>query len=264
MALDISEGIILKMFNWSESSRTVVFFTRDFGKLGLFDRGGRRFKSRRGRLMPFARLEVMFYHSEKETRGYISDSNLLHAYSFEQEGTLGRLAYASAACELLYLLLSEEQEQEDLYDYSLGFLNVIESAPRESLPPVFLTFFIRLLSFLGYHPALGYCVGCGKPGEDIAKNEKSVSFSPERGGIVCGACKKPGDYYIQLSPESYRLLPALQSATLAQAAGIPVSYKETARLLEALIGFVGYQADIKAELKSLAFLEKLKNSNSMT
>jgi len=37
-------------YNWSESSRTAVFFTERFGKLPLVDKGGRSAKSKRGPL----------------------------------------------------------------------------------------------------------------------------------------------------------------------------------------------------------------------
>ena len=264
MSLETTEAVVLKTFNWSESSRTVVLFTRDFGKLALVDKGGRRFNGRRGRLVPFARLEVTFYHSEKESNGYISDINLVKAYSLEQEGSLGRLAFASAACELLYQLLSERERQGGLYEYFVTFLGMIETVGKQALGPVFLTFFIRLLSFLGYHPSLAYCVSCGKGEAELVNGDGKLNFSAERGGMVCGSCKSVGDCYIPFSPESHRLLLALQSASLKQAAALPVSYVETIRLLEALTKFVSYQADIKSELKSLAFLEKLKNSNSMS
>ena len=108
-------NVILKMFNWSESSRTVIFFSKEFGKLPLIDKGGRSFKSKRGRLQSFSQLGLTFYSSEKESSGYISDIELIKMYSFEKEGTLGRLAYASAACELLNLLLPQGQTQETLY-----------------------------------------------------------------------------------------------------------------------------------------------------
>jgi DNA repair protein RecO (recombination protein O) len=264
MSLETTEAVVLKAFNWSESSRTVVLFTRDFGKLALVDKGGRRINGRRGRLVPFARLEVTFYHSEKESNGYISDVTLVGAYSLEGEGSLGRLAFASAGCELLYQLLSERERQAGLFEYFVTFLGLIETVPKQALAPVFLTFFIRLLSFLGYHPSLGYCVGCGKGEGELVNGDGRLNFSPERGGMVCGSCKTVGEYYIPFSPESHRLLLALQSASLKQAAELPVAYDETTRLLEALTKFVAYQADIKAELKSLAFLEKLKNSNSMS
>jgi DNA repair protein RecO (recombination protein O) len=107
MSLEKTEAVVLKAFNWSESSRTIVFFSRRFGKLALIDKGGRSLKSKRGRIVAFATLEVTFYASHKESPGYIRDVDPIATFSFDKEGTLGRLAYGSAGCELLHSLLPE-------------------------------------------------------------------------------------------------------------------------------------------------------------
>ena len=260
MALKTTEAIVLKAFNWSESSRTVHFFTRDQGKLTLVDKGGRQVKSKRGRLIPFARLEITYYSSERETTGYISDCLLMEAFSLEGDGSLGRLAYASAAIELLFSLLTEREAQTSLYQLTLRFLKLTEKSNKQVLPILFLSFFSRMMSLLGYEPNLESCVGCSKPSADFSETE--IQFSPERGGIVCSACQTAGEYYIPTSRESHKLLVALQRLALQDAIGLPIGYREVTGLLEMMLKFVSFQTGIKAELKSLDFLEKLKNSNS--
>ena len=170
MPIDKTEAVVLRMFNWSESSRTVVFFTEVQGKIPLVDRGGRSIKSKRGRLMPFARLELTYYRSQKETSGYISDCELLESFSLERDGSLGRLAYGSAACELLYLLLPEDQAQGALYDYFLQFLRRLSTVEKQYLPSLFLTFLLRSMSLLGYHPSVGFCVGCRNENGEIKQS----------------------------------------------------------------------------------------------
>ncbi len=261
MALEKSEAVILKSSNWSESSRIVELFSREFGKIALVDKGGRRFKSKRGRLMPFARLEITFYKSEKTPTGYVSEAQLVELYGFEKEGTIGRLAYASAACELLHHLLSNEQPQPSLYRLFITFLKLTETVEKECLPPLFLAFFLHLLSELGYRPSLANCAGCGKPLKTSGVEAEEVLFCPERGGVVCVTCKITGDYYIALSRESSVYLAALQDTPLGEAVGAPIAYGEVSRLLEALVQFVGYQTGVVSRLKSLEFLEKLKNGH---
>jgi DNA repair protein RecO (recombination protein O) len=262
MSLEKTEAIILRTANWSESSRTVTLFSRDFGKITLVDKGGRRFTAKRGRLMPFARLEITFYASEKSARGYVSEVELVQLFAFEKEGTLGRLAYASAACELLNLLLSDREPQQSLYRLFITFLQLTEAGSKQSLPSLFIAFLLHLLSHLGYHPSLSHCVGCGAAlfGDD--REDIEASFCPERGGIVCSACQTPGEYYLALSGRNARLLAALQSAPLNETAGRSIGYKDASLVLEALVQFVNYQTGITVPLKSLGFLEKLKNSRS--
>ncbi|MFZ5980238.1 MAG: DNA repair protein RecO [Candidatus Zixiibacteriota bacterium] len=269
MALQKSEAVILKKFNWSESSRTVHFFTRDFGKLPLNDKGGRSFRSKRGRMVPFCRMEITFYKSEKETAGYIADSEILEAFAFEKDGSLGRLAYGSAGCELLYLLLPEGEAQVMLYNYFLSFLRVVDRCDKRGLSALFITFFLKTLSQLGYHPSLNYCVGCNREANGaemkganngVTKFNGEMFFSPERGGIVCPSCQKPGEYYISLSADSHRLLAALQTASLNEAVSLPLGFTEAGQLLDLLAKFLNYQSGLNTSLKSLEFLDKLKNS----
>ena len=261
MALEKTQAVVLKMFNWSESSRTVLFFTERFGKLPLVDKGGRSLKSKRGRLMPFAKTEITFYASQKESSGYLSDIETVHVYSMEGEGSLGRLAYASAACELLYLLLPEEETQSALYRYFLTFLEKVSACDRRSLPAVFLTFVLRSLSYLGFHPSVAFCVVSGLEIEKIPLSEGKLHFSPKRGGLVAPACQKPGEYYIGLSVDQAKTLSILQRASLDEAATVPLGFEEGAYLVETLGNFLRYHSGLVSDLKSLEFLQKLKNSH---
>ena len=260
MPLEKSEAVILKMFNWSESSRTVLFFTHDHGKLPLVDKGGRSIKSKRGRLQQFARLEMTFYSSQKESSGYVSDCELLEVFPMEAEGELGRLAYGSAACELLYLLLPENEAQSGLYAYFVSYLRKLGKVEKRYLPAVFLAFFLRTISLLGYHPSISYCVGCNKEVSAFGESAGHYRFSPERGGLVCPSCQKPGEYYIPLSAEGLRVLTILQQASLDEAATVPIGFQEASLLVEILANFLKYHSGLVSDLKSVAFLEKLKKS----
>lgn len=263
MALEKTYGIVLKSYDWSESSRTISFFTRNFGKLSLVDKGGRSLAAKRGRVVPYSELELTFYESKKESSGYISDVELIRMFELSSEGSLGRLAYASAAVELLQLLLPKEEPLIDLYEYSVSLLEKIDTAKKQALSSLFLTFFLRLLSQLGYHPSLEYCGGCDKSVESFMKEGTVVRFSPERGGVVCPSCQNPGEYYIGLPYDGFMKLLELQTASLNEAENLTLGFKETLLLLDALVKFLEYQADISQKIKSLEFLHKLKNAKTL-
>ena len=260
MALEKSDAIVLKAYNWAESSRTIIFFTKKYGKLALFDKGGRSIKTKRGRIIPFAPLELTFYNSEKETTGYISDIDIRETFSFEKDGTLGRLAYASAGAELLMMLLPEEEPQRQLFSYYINYLQYIDRAGKQFIPALFITFFLRLLSQLGYHPSIKYCITCNI--EIALQNSTPIMFGADIGGTVCETCQKAGDYYISFSPEMFKIFASLQTASLQEAATVPIGLSQVTILQEALIRFISTQMQKNYELKSLAFIEKLKNSNT--
>lgn len=263
MPLEKTLAFVLKSYDWSESSRTVSFFTRNFGRLSLVDKGGKSMTAKRGRVMPYAELEITFYESKKESSGYISDVELIRLFQLAGDGSLGRLAYVSATCELLQLLLPKEEPLSDLYDYSVSLLERLDKANKQALASIFLTFFLRLLSQLGYHPSLSYCGGCDKNIESYIKKGASIRFSPERGGIVCPSCQNPGESYIGLPYDGFMKLLELQTASLNEAEKVTLGFKETSLLLDALVKFLEYQADISSKIKSLEFLHKLKNAKTL-
>ena len=259
MALEKTEAIVLKAFNWSESSRTIVFFSKKYGKIPLVDKGGRSIKSKRGRIMPFSTMELTFYNSEKETSGYISDIEQLQAFGFEKDGTLGRLAYASAGAELLKLLLPDEEPQLQLYNYFINYLRFIDTVDKQYTPALFIAFYLKSLSLLGYHPSIAYCIGCNKELSKMPDNRPKL-FGADLGGMVCETCQKPGDYYISFSAESYKVFLALQTASLQEASAVPIGLSQVTILQNALSRFLSTQTGFDCKLKSLAFIEKLKNN----
>ena len=258
-----SEGILLKSVNWKEHSKIVTIFTDNAGRQSIVDRGGRSLKSKRGRLMSFSRLELAYFKSERSGTGYITEVEPLEIFQFEKEGTLGRLIFASAAVELLYDLLPADEPQEGLYHLTIQYLRLIDKVRKAAIIPVFLAYFLKLLSYLGYRPNLAGCISCGKESKDtLLTNSNGVSFhvfSPERGGLVCSTCQKPGEYYIKLHSDRLDKIYRLQTASLAESAEIKLRLGEAEELLELLTSFLKYQTDAR-ELNSLKILEKLKKT----
>jgi DNA repair protein RecO (recombination protein O) len=260
-----SEGIVLKTVNWKENSRIATIFTRDSGRQSIVDRGGRSLKAKRGRLMNFCRLEIDYFKSDKSGIGYISEVNPLEAFTLERDKTLGRLVFASAALELLYGLLPDEEPHEALYSLTIQFLRLTDNNPKQCLFPVYLGFFIRMLSYLGYRPNFSGCVICGKEIRTNSENSKESTsnggflFSPDRGGLVCSTCQIIGEYYIRLRPERLKQIRDLQTASLGEAGGINIKFREGEEILELLVSFLKYQADTR-DLNSLKFLQKLKRT----
>ncbi len=259
-----SEGIILKSVNWKEHSRIVTIFTDNAGMQSIIDRGGRSLKTKRGRMMTFARLEIAYFKSEKSGIGYMAEVEPLETFQFEKEGMLGRLTFASAALELLYDLLPKDEPQEALYNLTISYFRLVDSIPKTSIIPLFLGYFLRLLSLLGYRPNFSGCIACSKEKEKTTISGSNGSqfhlFSPERGGLVCSACQIAGEYYIKLQSDRLNKINSLQTASLFEAKEVRLKLEEAEEILETLISLMKYQTDSK-DLKSLEFLEKLKKTN---
>jgi len=258
-----SEGIILKSVNWKENSKIHTIFTDNAGRQSIVDRGGRSLKSKRGRLMTFTRMELGYFKSEKSDMSYISEVDPLESFEFKSDGTLGRLTFASAALELLYDLLPNDEPQEGLYHLTIQYLRLIDRIPKKGVIPVFLAYFLKLLSYLGYRPNLAGCNSCGKEKEAIIVPNAIggyYNFSPDRGGLVCSTCQIAGEYYIKLQSGRLDKIYSLQTASLAESAAINLRLDEAEEFLELLTNFMRFQTEVR-ELNALKFLEKLKKTS---
>ena len=206
-------------------------------------------------------MEVSYFKSDKSGTGYLTEVEPLESFLFERSGSLGRLTFGSAALEILYDLLPEDEPQKSLYHLTIQFLRLIDLAHKLSLYPLFLAYLMKLLSQLGYRPNFSGCVGCGKDLQikSEANENNGLAFSSERGGLVCSTCQIAGEYYIRLQSEQQKIVYALQTASLAEAASFSIKYKEAENILELLTNFLRYQTGTK-KLKSLIFLEKLKKT----
>jgi len=93
-----------------------------------------------------------------------------------------RTFQAMAFLELVNLSLTEHAPQPEIFALLVRFLDRLEGERRPALARITAT--VRLLRLCGFAPRLETCIGCGAalPGGG------RVLFSPEGGGVVCGAC----------------------------------------------------------------------------
>jgi DNA repair protein RecO (recombination protein O) len=262
MAIHKTEGIILSSADWSESSQTLTIFTPDKGKLTLTVRGARHLVGKRGRPMRFARLEFTYYLREGSESGYLSDVEPVEVFLFEKDGQLGRLAFASAAVELLHNLLTAHDPQPICYQITLSFLRMTDSLDKKRLPGLFAGYILRLVSLLGFRPNLVGCVGCGAEivVADEAAGPEKLLVSIERGGLICDNCRRerPGpNHLVGLNAVIHRKLNELMVSSLEEASRITITLNELNQMTDLMVSLLQYHAGTIRPLKSFDFLDKL-------
>ncbi len=262
MAIHKTEGIILSRADWSESSQTLTVFTPDKGKIALNVRGSRQLSGKRGRPLRLARLEFSCYIKDEAESGYLSDVEPVEVFLFEKEGQLGRLAFASAAVELLNNLLTTLDPQPACYQITLSFLRMTDQLDKKRLPGVFVGYILRLVSLLGYRPNLAGCVGCGKEIVAVAEENDEVKylFSARRGGIVCEDCRKTvpdQNQMIEVPAVLFEKLGRLMRSSLEEAARVKVGLEELNIAVDLIVSLLKFHAPGIRPLKSIDFLDKL-------
>ncbi|MDE2028739.1 MAG: DNA repair protein RecO [Candidatus Omnitrophica bacterium] len=176
-----TEGIVLKSFDFRETSRIVTFFTRDYGKVKGVLKGirkdPRKFASSVDR---FSLNDIVYYQYRNSDIHLVSQCDMKDFFAgFRQD--LDRMTAASYASELIDTLMPAEEKNDEIYNLVRAFLKTLQTT--QDVGKLVHTFQIKILSLSGFKPHLETCVSCN--------NEvvQAPRFSLRLGGLLCPGCQ---------------------------------------------------------------------------
>jgi DNA repair protein RecO (recombination protein O) len=261
MAIVKSRAITLKSYRLGETSKVVVCYTRNFGKVRLVAKGARKGGGRFGAaLEPMVVSGVVFYHRPGGELELLSQAEVERQWPVLRRDVV-RMAYAGAVLELTDALVSEAERDERLFDTIEGALEAVAAAETAALDPVLWSYEISLSRALGYGPEIEQCVSCGKEVLDEA------SFSPTLGGLLCAGCAGRTPSARGLSGEARAVVARLPlglgegADSVSDVSDLPaMSTAVRDEIGEVLISFLSEHAGRELRLKSLGFLAQVRRT----
>ena len=193
-------GLVLCTQDVAETDRIVTILTEKRGKLRILVKRARRIDSHAGAILDVLNYaEVIFY--ERRELPLLREASLLHIFR-ELKEDLQRLEAAMRAAAIVARLLPDRQSYPEVLALLLDYLRALEGG----LPPTVgeLSFELKLLGRLGLGPFLDGCIECG--------GRKGLTWSPERGGLLCTACGGKGE---EVSPQIWKALRGLRNLPLS-------------------------------------------------
>jgi DNA repair protein RecO (recombination protein O) len=174
-------ALVIRTTDWSETSRIATLWSREFGKLRVLAKGGRRLKSNFEVALDL--LSVCNVVVLRKSSGGLD--LLTEAQVVERFPNLKTSLPALYAAYYIAELLSEGTEDVDphpaLFDATLAVLRDLgDAGPQTGLR--LAAYELTWLHELGYSPALDACAACGR-----AIGGRPM-FSAGAGGVVCSAC----------------------------------------------------------------------------
>ena len=179
-----ADALILRTVDFSETSRIVTLYTRQFGKIEALAKGGRRLKSPfESSLDILARNAVTFIQKRGDVLDLLTESKLIRRFrvgSSNLSGTLGGYYVA----ELLHSFTAVNDPMPRLYDMTVKALSQLEEGTF--VMRTLIRFEGRFLQLLGHSPSLENCVECGAaiPRESHSR----IVFGTIDGGVLCPDC----------------------------------------------------------------------------
>lgn len=241
MAPVSTRAVLLRGYDYGDTSRILRFYTLDYGLLSVVARGVRGRSGKGG--------SAVNSFSSGDLVAYVKPHGDLHTMKdFSSERTragipLHVLRFAGASCLVELVLSHAEQEPHPmLFERLEHELDRLDQTPVSALPAAILSALWRVTSVFGFEPELTACVHCGRPLE----HDEVGRFDFDAGGLRCEACGR--------GPVGPRVGPIARDQVRALLAGTPPDgFTHPRRHLALISDFVAHHVAQKP-LKTLRFL----------
>lgn len=195
-----ADALVIRQADFSESSRVVTFFTREFGKSSALAKGAKRLKG------PFevsldllAHVRIVLYRKDSDVLDLVTESQLIKRFAPPQR-TMLPLYSGYYVAELLDLGTEPHDPHPDLFDLALETLGRLERETDSRW--ALLRFELRWLREIGHLAELECCSLCGV--EALSSSTERYWVTP--GGLVCPRCGRPEYSASAIQFASVRLL----------------------------------------------------------
>lgn len=245
-----TEGVIIRMMDYLESSRIVTCFTPDQGKISLIAKGARRSKSRIGGSLDLLQhISLVYYYKETREIQTLSQAETIQSF-FLMQNDLKKLSYGMAIIELINKLEFAKEPNQWLFRQTLDTLTGLE---KSNLPELlFYQFIWRWLENSGFHSKFRHCLKCGQ----VPAGER-VKFLIARGGYVCFNCWEDEKNSLVISQKSVKLLLCFRETKAQDLVDLKISAQLMSEICDLSWRFLHYHSDGIGNLKTLDFLKNI-------
>lgn len=203
-----TEAIVLSKLDYSNSSKIVHLYTKDFGKISAIVKAGRTAKSKIGMMVdPPNYLNIIIYKKVTRDVQLMSNADIIEHYPNIKED-FDKLRFCYAILELLNNLTVENESNEKLFRGVVKMLSLINIG-KEEASVLFGRFFLFFLKEIGYEFVTDKCAACGK--ENLPADDYAINFHL---GIICNECRKEHIESFQLNQELFNYLICLKNGFL--------------------------------------------------
>ena len=180
-----AEAIIIRQADFSESSRVITFFSKEFGKFAALAKGAKRLKGPFDAALDLlSTCRIVFLRKSTGSLDLLTQASLVRKFT-PASGNLQALYVGYYVAELLCLLTEDYDPDPRIFDLTVHALETLSSADVDTLFVV-VRFESRLLTLVGIMPNLDECSVCGDP----VKAGQKFAHWVSQGGLLCENCRQ--------------------------------------------------------------------------
>lgn len=171
-------AFVLRTFDFRETSKIAVFFTREYGKVKGVLKGIRKDPRKFGSTLPLLSLNHIVFYKKRNTEIHlVGQCDLLDDFGI-RGGDLRNFGYSHFCSELLDLLMPLEDRNERVFTLTQEFLSTLKETSCDCRD----VFMIKTLALSGFKPHFDSCLMCGR------SLSAEAFFSLKKGGLLCRHC----------------------------------------------------------------------------
>ena len=246
-----SQGVILKVFPYSNTSTICNVFTNDHGKLTFIAKGVRKPKNPLlSILQPFNLLELQYYYKKNRNMQLIKEADILIGFD-KLRNNISSITIGSAILNIINRIFEPEYSNETIFRLIYKTLNKLSSAHTHN--KVFFIFFMFHLSKqLGFMPNIYECHLCNRS----FMNEAIFSYSLK--SFLCSNCNKQyaSELNIILNSENLKFLNSIDKTNINEISKLHISSTGLHELYIFLISFMRCHIQHMNNLKGFEEIEK--------
>ena len=225
VSLEKAEALVIRQADFSESSRVVTFFSKEFGKFAAIAKGAKRLKGPFDAALDLlSACRIVFIKKSSGSLNLLTEARLISRFqpqSSGAQGSLGGLYGGYYIAELLNGLTEDFDPAPELYDLAFATLTSLSTAG--CFPSTLIIHFeISLLHQIGLLPNLFDCSICGAPVELNSGYAHWVS----QGGLLCQACRREEYSGASISAGSIEVLRRLTDASVELVSRLKLSQQQ--------------------------------------
>ncbi len=232
MSTEKSDALVIRLADFSESSKVVTLFTRDFGKVAGLAKGAKRLKGPfEAALDLLSECRVVFIRKSSGALDLLTEAQLIRRFQ-PQSRDLNALYGGYYVAELLDGLTEVHDPHPNLYSAAITALAEIAQSSDPRIP--ILKFELQLLSEIGHLPEFEACSICHQP---IAAGEQA-RYWVSQGSLLCSDCGRPEYQHSEMHAGTIAILRTLVDSENPLAARLtitPQQFRELRHLLTAAI-----------------------------
>lgn len=204
-------ALVLKTYEYGESSVVAVALTRSHGKVRLLAKGARRPKSAlQGVVRTGSVCEVVLYYRSERGLQILKELETVAAFE-SSNGDLERLCLFQAGLEIVDRSIVEREADEKVFDLIEAFMRLLPDAADPWA--LFFALEITVLKMIGSFPSTAVCGRCRRP-----LDREAFALEPASGLVSCLSCGGEGTH--ALSTESSSRIACMERLGVEGAAGM--------------------------------------------